>query len=215
VNLTRSFYRALRQRGRRQYAARMRPRSAGYLGIVVLLTLVVTGCTALTRSDRQQPANESGSLNSVGVTTYQVGNRPTLPALGGTTLQGAPLQLKSLLGHVVVLNTWASWCYPCRAESPALAKIAADSQHLGVRFVGIDEQDNTIKAVAFVTTTGATYPQLIDSDGKLLQSLRLVPPSAIPSTLVLDSSGFVAARIIGPIDPATFASVVTAVVDGK
>ena len=153
-------------------------------------------------------------MNSVGVTTYPVGNRPAIPALRGTTLQGAQLQLSSLRGHVVVLNTWASWCYPCRTESPTLAHIAADTNRLGVRFVGIDEQDSAVNARAFVKTNDATYPQLIDADGKLLQSLRLVPPAAIPSTLVLDRSGLVAARVIGPIDSATFESVVTAVVDG-
>lgn len=184
------------------------------VGIAVFCALNIAGCSGLTGSNSHQSPNGPGSMNSVGVTTYPVGNRPASPALGGTTLQGAQLQLSSLRGHVVVLNTWASWCYPCRTESPTLAHIAADTNRLGVRFVGIDEQDSAVNARAFVKINGATYPQLIDADGKMLQSLRLVPPSAIPSTLVLDRSGLVAARVIGPIDSATFESVVTAVVNG-
>ena len=118
--------------------------------------------------------------------------------------------MTSLRGHVVVLNAWASYCEPCRTESPALARVAQQTAALDVRFVGIDEQDRAEPARAFAASAGATYPELVDADGALLGSLRLVPPSAVPSTLVLDRSGRVAARVIGAVDAATLDSLVRA-----
>lgn len=148
----------------------------------------------------------------VGVTTYAVGQRPAIPDLSGATLDGRTLALSSLRGHVVVLNVWAAWCDPCRAESPTLAQISRDTAASGVRFVGVDEQDRPDAARAFAASAGTTYPHIVDPDGKLLGSLRLVPSSGIPSTLVIDSTGAVAARVIGPVDASTFEGVVRAVV---
>ena len=153
------------------------------------------------------PATASQNL---GVTRYAVGQRPQIPELAGTTLDGSSLNVTSLRGHVVVLNAWASYCEPCRTESPALARVAQQTAALDVRFVGIVEQDRAEPARAFAASAGATYPELVDADGALLGSLRLVPPSAVPSTLVLDRSGRVAARVIGAVDAATLDSLVRA-----
>lgn len=125
------------------------------------------------------------------------------------------MSLSSLSGDVIVLNAWASWCEPCRAESPALASLASSTQPLGVRFVGLDEGDRQAPAKAFVATAGTTYPHIVDTDGTLLASLRLVPATAIPSTLVLDRSGHVAARVIGPIQPDSFGALVRRVAGEK
>ena len=111
----------------------------------------------------------------------------------------------------MVLNVWASWCEPCRAESPDLARIARDTAAAGVRFVGVDEQDRPDPARSFAASAGTTYPHLVDADGTLLSSLRLVPSSGIPSTLVIDGAGHVAARVIGAVDATTFERLVTSV----
>jgi thiol-disulfide isomerase/thioredoxin len=145
------------------------------------------------------------------VTRYPPGQRPSIPDLSGTTLDGAQLALGSLRGEVVVLNVWASWCEPCRNESPLLARVSAATSSSGVRFVGIDEQDQAAAARAFSASAGTTYPHLLDADGALLRSLRLVPSSGIPSTLVLDRTGAVAVRVIGPVDAATFPTLVESV----
>lgn len=150
----------------------------------------------------------------VGVTEYAAGQRPTIPDLTGPTLDGSTLTLSSLHGHVVVLNVWASWCGPCREESPLLAKVAGATRSAGVRFVGIDEQDRPEAAKAFSTSAGTTYPHILDPDGTLLTSLRIVPSTGVPSTLVLDTTGAVAARVIGPVDEATFQSLVLSVAGG-
>jgi len=181
-------------------------------GIVVALALLACGTV-------QGP----GSLVStspepavpVGVTVYSIDERPEVPDLHGPTLDGGTFRLSAERGHVVVVNVWASWCQPCRDESPVLVRVAAATRMSGVRFVGIDEQDRDESARDFASAAGTTYPHLVDADGSLLASVRLVPRSAIPSTLVLDARGRVAARVIGPVDADTFESLVRSVVDSE
>ena len=177
--------------------------------------LLVAGCSSAGGSAGTRvsgsPSTSAGAAQGVGVTRYAEGQRPTVPDLSGTTLDGSTLRLSSLRGSVVVLNVWASWCAPCRDESPVLAKVATATRGAGVRFVGIDEQDRADSAKAFAAAAGTDYPHLVDSAGSLLASLRIVPSSGIPSTLVLDRHGEVAARVIGPVDASTFEQLVRSV----
>jgi thiol-disulfide isomerase/thioredoxin len=136
----------------------------------------------------------------VGLTMYAVGHRHRPPALAGTGLDGHPVSLASLgRGKIIFVNVWASWCSPCRAESPMLAKSATALAPRGVRFLGLDEEDQPQAARAFVRSTGSTYPHLVDDDGTLLHTLRMLPQGGIPSTLVIDRHGLVAARVIGQV----------------
>jgi peroxiredoxin len=70
---------------------------------------------------------------------------------------------------------------------------------LGIDFIGLDEQDTTANAQAFAKKAGTDYPHLFDEKGELLASVKLLPTSGIPSTLVIDRKGRVAARVIGVI----------------
>jgi len=144
-----------------------------------------------------RPPAASAPDYPVGVTTFPVDQRRPLPALQGRTLDGAHLALADLRGHVVVLNVWASWCQPCQTESPALVALAGSAEGAQVRFVGLDERDTTAAALTFLHGVGSTYPQVAD-DGALLAQLSPWLPPAVPGSLVLDSQGRVAARIVGP-----------------
>jgi thiol-disulfide isomerase/thioredoxin len=167
-------------------------RTAAGLAVAALL---VSGCAA---SGVAKPTVLIPAVSdTVGTTVFAAGSRPALPTLSGATLGGGTLDLASLRGHVVVLNVWASWCEPCKAESPALVAVARRTATQGVRFVGIDENDEDAAASAFLAKIGSSYPHLVDPQGRLLASLRMLPP-AVPSSLVIDPQGRVAARVIGP-----------------
>jgi thiol-disulfide isomerase/thioredoxin len=141
----------------------------------------------------------AGSTNIVGVTIFSPDSRQTPPSLAGTTLSGDSLAVSSLShGDIVFINVWASWCGPCREESPMLATAAKTLEGDGVTFLGLDEQDHAADARNFVASVGATYPDLVDGDGSLLRKLKLLPQMGVPSTLVLDKHGLMAARVIGP-----------------
>lgn len=126
-------------------------------------------------------------------------DRVELGEVSGTTLEGEPLSIEESAGDVIVLNLWASWCGPCRAEAPALQQASADTRNDGVQFVGINTRDQEAAAIAFEKNFGITYPSLVDDSGELeLLVAEAVPLSGIPWTIIVDRDGRVAARILGP-----------------
>ncbi|MER5994232.1 TlpA family protein disulfide reductase [Streptomyces viridosporus] len=132
-----------------------------------------------------------------GIATVAKGERATAPDLSGKTLEGEQLDVADYRGKVVVLNVWGSWCNPCRAEAKHFAKVSEDYADRGVQFVGINTRDtNTRSALAFEEEFGIAYPSLYDPAGKLMLRFEkgTLNPQAIPSTLILDRDGKVAAR---------------------
>lgn len=173
--------------------ARARLRAASLIGTVLLLAACGTGTGSDSSGTKKAAADTQQAL-----TQYPAGKRPAAPMLSGETINGDRLDLADLRGKVIVLNVWGSWCAPCRAEAPDLKKASEETYDLGVRFVGINTRDNDAAARAFERSYGITYPSFRDPDGKLL--LRFdgrIPLSAVPSTVLVDRDGRIAARIIG------------------
>ncbi|MGW2569736.1 TlpA family protein disulfide reductase [Streptomyces sp. NPDC001537] len=132
-----------------------------------------------------------------GISTAKKGERAAAPDLSGKTVNGGQLDVASFKGKVVVLNVWGSWCAPCRAEAPNFEKVYQDLKSKGVQFVGINTRDtSTQNAVAFEKQQGITYQSLYDPTGKLMLRFKrgTLNPQAVPSTLVLDREGKIAAR---------------------
>lgn len=169
--------------------------SAGSLGRVVLVASLVTAFLA--GCGRTPPAVDP---SQVGVERFDPGERPPLPAVAGTTVDGSPLDLADLRGQVVVLNSWASWCGPCLIEMPILIDAADRYGDDGVTVVGINALDEQENASAFQEDLGITFESIRDADGAILATLPDVPPRALPNTLIIDPQGDIAARIIGPVD---------------
>ena len=125
-------------------------------------------------------------------------SRVPAPDLVGPTLDGGEFRLSDHLGEVVVLNVWASWCAPCRAEAPTLARVARDLADDGVTFVGLNTRDSQTAAAGFVERYALPFETVVDRDGRLQLLFRdSLPPQAIPSTVVIDRSGRVAGRVLG------------------
>ena len=130
-------------------------------------------------------------------TVFKPGDRKNVQGVSGSRKDGWRLTLAEFKGKVVVVNFWASWCAPCRAEAPSLQQVYAENKAKGVEFLGVDFKDSKANAQAFERKFKVGYPSLFDADGQVTLAFREVPPSAIPSTLVLDRQGRVAVRIIG------------------
>ncbi|MCD9876075.1 TlpA family protein disulfide reductase [Streptomyces guryensis] len=136
-------------------------------------------------------------LGKDGISTAKKGERAEAPDLSGKTVNGGQLDVAAYKGKVVVLNVWGSWCAPCRAEAPNFEKVYQDLKAKGVQFVGINTRDtSTQNAVAFEKQQGITYQSLYDPTGKLMLRFKrgTLNPQAVPSTLVLDREGRIAAR---------------------
>ncbi len=171
---------------------------AGLVGVLAV-GLTLSGCAG--REAVSATGDGSGYVAGSGVLTrFQAADRKLAPAVTGTTLDGAALRLAAYRGRVVVLNFWGSWCPPCRAESAALAQAARDTRASGVAFVGINVRDDASQARIFSARQHTPYPSLLDRYGEVtVRFSPTVPPQAIPTTLVLDRRGRIAASVFGEI----------------
>ncbi len=100
----------------------------------------------------------------------------------------------SARGKLLVVNFWASWCGPCRAEQPALAAVARAWRNRGVAFIGVDVQDTRAAALAYTREFRVPYPSLFDPSAQTATRLRAV---ALPTTFMLDRDGVVAYQLTG------------------
>ncbi len=166
---------------------------------LAMVGLAGAGC-ADGRAAQAHPGSGGQAVAAVGTTWFPAGHRAAAPPVSGVTLTGARLRLSGYRGKVVVLNFWASWCVPCRAEAPALARLSRAYQARGVQFVGVDVKDpGRAHAEAFERHFGIGYPSLYDPAGRVVQAFASVIPPAIPDTLVIDRTGHIAARVIGQV----------------
>ena len=176
--------------------------------VALPLLLAATACSSTPGASSAVP--DKGYVSGDGsVRLVAAGSRTGPISLSGTTIDGKPLDLASYRGKVVVVNVWGSWCDPCQREAAALQSAWVARQSKPVQFVGIDIRDQPAAARAFARKKGITYPSLDGSDGSALLAVHgSLSPSAIPSTLVLDRQGRVAARVLGTVTRSTLTGLV-------
>ncbi|MBK7822626.1 MAG: TlpA family protein disulfide reductase [Tessaracoccus sp.] len=174
------------------------------LAVAVAAALSLVGCSAA-----------PGASEGLGFTTgdgtvaiVPVAERQEAPVLAGTTLAGEEVSTADFAGTPIVINVWGSWCAPCREEAPQLVEAAKQLGDDAV-FLGLNTRDlDAGPALAFERAFEVTYPSIFDPDGELLLGFGQLPPKAIPSTIVIDADGRVAARVIGQVDAKTLVGIV-------
>ncbi|GAA2795847.1 TlpA family protein disulfide reductase [Streptomyces showdoensis] len=183
------------------------------------IALALSACSSDTNGKSGGGGDTGFVTNTGGISTVAKGERKPVAALAGDTLEGKRLDVADLKGKVVVLNVWGSWCPPCRAEAPHFAKVAKDLKAQGVEFVGINTRDpNKQPALAFEDDYGVPYPSLYDPAGKLIVGgfpKGTLNPQAIPSTVVLDKNGKVAARSLMALDETKLRSMIEPLIAEK
>ncbi|WP_308249804.1 TlpA family protein disulfide reductase [Sphaerisporangium fuscum] len=184
------------------------------LVIAALAMTVLAGCAGTPSQPQSGDTRFVAGDGSMQV--FPATARQAAPAVQGETLEGGAAGLADHKGKVVVLNFWASWCAPCRSEAPVLKDIAAKTKDRGVQFIGVDFKDDKAQALAFQRTQQPGYPSLFDQPGRVALAFHgMVNPAAIPSTLVLDRQGRVAARALGEVQYSSLLDAVTKVSDEK
>ena len=123
--------------------------------------------------------------------------RPPAPDFTAPSFAGAPVQLSNLRGRPMVLNFWASWCAPCRAEGRDLENAWQVYRARNVAFLGVDLPDDEMDARAFLRDVGVTYPNVQDPTNEVAVSYAV---SSIPTTYFIDREGRVASRWAGPLN---------------
>jgi len=165
---------------------------------VLAIALSLTAC-----GNSKQVAAKSYVAGNGTVTFIQPQDRKMGPTFSGTTLDGENFEVPH--GGIVVVNVWASWCAPCRAEAPTLAALA--NKYKGVVFLGVLTRDSEVAARAFQNRFQLPYPTLVD-DSVLLGFRNTLSANAIPSTILMDPKGRVAARISGEITVASLTELI-------
>ena len=161
-------------------------------------TLLV-GCSP---GDTRQPGPAAGyefDAPTPSATVIDESLRAPAPEFSGELLDGSAFHSSSLEGDIAVINFWGSWCAPCRVETPEFQAVYAEVADAGVQFLGIDVKDERQLAIAFVDKVGATYPSVFDPRGEVAMAFRGFPANVVPSTILLDRLGRVAAVYTGQV----------------
>jgi thiol-disulfide isomerase/thioredoxin len=196
------------------------PRRTTLAVVVVVVAAAVIALVALAGGGGKGLAPEAATgqveLASSAVAVVPEAERTALPAFTGQTLDGRELDLASLRGRPLVLNFWASWCGPCRAEQEGLELASKALAGKDVRTVGVNIRDDKGAAVSYLEEYGVGYPSLFDRPAVLSARLGALGPQAPPYTLVVDARGRVAARVFGALpggDPRRQAALLTDLVE--
>ena len=170
-------------------------------GVLVALSAAVVataaGCAGGPPRDTGQAgtgvvqAADTGRVAPGASVVYQPDKRAAAPTLDGELLDGSRFDPATLTDMVVVVNFWASWCAPCRAEAGELNATAEATKDARVRFVGVDIRDGRDQARAFVEGR-EVYPSLFDPAGRIALGFTDVSPNTIPATVIIDRRGRVA-----------------------
>ena len=175
-------------------------------GLAAVVQLVAVGCGG--------PAASDGGFQFTAPTpageVIAVSQRSAAPAFAGERLDGSAFDSSELAGNIAVINFWGSWCPPCRVESPEFQQVYSQLQDQGVQFLGVDVKDQRQLAQAFTESAGVLYPSLFDPSGEVAVAFRGFPANAVPSTIVLDAQGQVAAVYTGALAQQDLTSALTA-----
>jgi cytochrome c biogenesis protein CcmG/thiol:disulfide interchange protein DsbE len=171
---------------------------------VVVAALLVAGCSLAASSNGGR-----GVASADGGTDFAPDDRQPAPAVAGPTLDRSSLALDEL-GGPVVLNFWASWCDPCRAEAKVLERGHKGAD--GVLFLGLDTQDAREDARDFIDQFGLTFPHVRDP-GNATQ--RAWGVTGLPETYFIAADGRVVGHVIGTVDAAQLRDGVAAAKAGR
>ncbi|MGH3340815.1 MAG: TlpA disulfide reductase family protein, partial [Propionibacteriaceae bacterium] len=143
--------------------------------------------------------------------------RQELPTVSGPALgSNRTISSQDYRGKVVVINVWGSWCPPCRKEAPDLQAASVETKETA-QFIGITSKDyDPAPAEAFVRSFQITYPSIYDPTGKVLLAFAgELPPSAIPSTMIIDRQGRLAVRVLSEVSKITLVDMINDVANGQ
>jgi DsbE subfamily thiol:disulfide oxidoreductase len=176
-----------------------------------LLGMVIVLASCGSDSSGDLPDREAGSVQAREDSPSGGRSEPNLGSLGFQTpkedlqaidfnlkdLTGRPSSLSAYKGKVVLLNFWATWCGPCRAEIPSMEQLYTELKDEGFTIVAVNSQEPLEQVSAFVDDMGMSFPVLLDSTGRVGAAYGV---RAIPTTYIIDPQGAIRGRMVGTRD---------------
>lgn len=148
-----------------------------WLAVSLILLLVVAACS------------ESGAAAPQGVNTGNVARDFTLE-----TVDGSKVSLEDHRGQVALINFWATWCPPCRAEIPDLESTYLERREDGFVVLGVNVEESRAVVQQFMDEMEMTYPVLLDEGGEVMQTYRA---NGLPMSVIVDAAGVIRVRHVG------------------
>ena len=184
-----------------------------------LAAMLILGACASTGADEQTRSAGQVGYPEVArnLTRVPPDQRKELPTVSGPALgSNQTISTQDFRGKVVVINVWGSWCPPCRKEAADLQAASVETKDIA-QFVGITSKDyDPAPAEAFVRSFEITYPSIYDPTGKVLLAFAgELPPSAIPTTMIIDRQGRLAVRVLSEVSKITLVDMINDVADGQ
>jgi thiol-disulfide isomerase/thioredoxin len=119
------------------------------------------------------------------------------PALQLPSADDTPWNLSDERGHPVLLNFWATWCEPCRAEMPSLERLAASQREAGLRVIAVNYREGEPAVRRFLGSTALKLPVVRDADGAAARAFSI---NIFPSTVAIDRQGRTRFVLVGELD---------------
>jgi thiol-disulfide isomerase/thioredoxin len=193
-------------------------RSGVRIAVALAAMLMLAACARTGADEQTRSAGEAGyPAVPRNLTRVPPEQRKELPLVSGPALgSNKTISTQDYRGKVVVINVWGSWCPPCRKEAPDLQAASVETKNVA-QFVGITSKDyDPAPAEAFVRSFEITYPSIYDPTGKVLLAFAdELPPSAIPSTMIIDRQGRLAVRVLSEVSEITLVDMINDVADGR
>ena len=161
--------------------------------LVIVLIVLSLGIVACAGADA-----ESGMTAPEGINT---GNRARDFTL--KSLDGEELSLSDFRGDVVLINFWATWCGPCRAEIPDFEQVYGKHKDKGFMILGLNQQESPGVIEPFAEELGMTYPVLLDEQGQVMSEYRIL---GLPTSVLVDRDGVIQLRHTGTMTAAQLES---------
>ena len=184
----------------------------GAAALVLAATLAACSGGGETLADEYRAGDDKGYIaGSYDVVEIPAAERGAPVEFAGVTEHGDKVSNDDSAGGVLVVNFWYAGCPPCRVEAPDLAELSELYEGEGATFLGVNTRDQAPQSLTFAEEFGIGYPSVIDAGtgNMLLAFAGTVGANAVPTTLVIDKQGRVAARFLGLVEaPSTLKTLI-------
>jgi len=172
-----------------------------YLNIGVAVTLIIVGVGSLLWMGRQSATSASQPSNS----GAQASGDMAAPDFTLFSPEGEEISLSDYEGQVILVNWWATWCPPCKAEMPAIHAFYETHQADGFVVLAVNSQEGASTVKSFIQDNGFTFPVLLDSQGQVMDRYHV---RALPTSFIIDRHGLIQHIQTGEISPQQLEAIV-------
>lgn len=179
----------------------MKKKMFGLIIVAILISIMIAGFVKGNVDTEESFSSEQKGVDLLDVTSEEGLTKGDMaPDFTLTTLDGKKVQLSELKGKKVIVNFWATWCPPCKAEMPHMQNFYedfSDEENVEILAVNLTSEDKEESVQNFVQDYGLTFPIPLDSEGVVGETFQAI---TIPTSYMIDTKGRIQNKIVGPMD---------------